>query len=180
MPDALECTSTNCGNNITYLLDLMREKGFDCGSFLLIQDASMQRRMEAGLRKYAPEARIVNYAAYQAEFAVRENHLAFTQPIFGMWQPKRYIDLLMGEIPRLRDDADGYGRTDADSSPMLTFHPKWKLLLPSCAAIFPSVRPIRSTLPARDFFPACNPCGVGLYFFVDKFPPVAAAEGAAL
>ena len=26
-----------------------------------------------------------------------------------MWQPKRYIDLLMGEIPRLRDDADGYG-----------------------------------------------------------------------
>ena len=109
MPDALECTSTNCGNNITHLLDLMREKGFDCGSFLLIQDASMQRRMEAGLRKYAPEARIVNYAAYQAEFAVRENHLAFAQPIFGMWQPKRYIDLLMGEIPRLRDDADGYG-----------------------------------------------------------------------
>lgn len=109
MPDALECTSTNCGNNITHLLDLMREKGFDCGSFLLIQDASMQCRMEAGLRKYAPEARIVNYAAYQAEFAVRENHLAFVQPIFGMWQPKRYIDLMMGEIPRLRDDADGYG-----------------------------------------------------------------------
>lgn len=109
VPDALECTSTNCGNNITHLLDLMREKGFDCGSFLLIQDASMQRRMEAGLRKYVPEARIVNYAAYQAELVVRENHLAFAQPIFGMWQPKRYIDLLMGEIPRLRDDADGYG-----------------------------------------------------------------------
>ena len=109
VPDALECASTNCGNNITYLLDLMRKRGFNYGSFLLIQDASMQRRMEAGLRKYAPEARIINYAAYQAEFVVREGQLTFAQPIFGMWQPERYIDLLMGEIPRLRDDADGYG-----------------------------------------------------------------------
>ena len=26
-----------------------------------------------------------------------------------MWSMERYITLLMGEIPRLRDDANGYG-----------------------------------------------------------------------
>ncbi len=27
----------------------------------------------------------------------------------GMWEPRRYLTLLMGEIPRLTDDDDGYG-----------------------------------------------------------------------
>jgi hypothetical protein len=27
----------------------------------------------------------------------------------SLWTPKRFFDLLMGEIPRLRDDANGYG-----------------------------------------------------------------------
>ena len=26
-----------------------------------------------------------------------------------MWDMERYISLLLGEIPRLRDDSDGYG-----------------------------------------------------------------------
>lgn len=51
-PDYLECKSTNCGNNITYLLDLLEEKEIPCKSIILSQDATMQRRMEAGLKKY--------------------------------------------------------------------------------------------------------------------------------
>lgn len=27
----------------------------------------------------------------------------------GLWEMGRFCDLLLGEIPRLRDDADGYG-----------------------------------------------------------------------
>lgn len=33
----------------------------------------------------------------------------YLQEIHGMWESDRYINLLMGEIPRLRDDENGYG-----------------------------------------------------------------------
>ena len=76
---------------------------------ILCQDATMQRRMGAVLRKYAPDAAILHYAAYRAEAAPQNGTLAFTQDIRGMWTMDRYVNLLMGEIPRLTDDADGYG-----------------------------------------------------------------------
>lgn len=57
----LECRSTNCGNNITYLLDLLKENRITFQNMILTQDASMQRRMDAGLRKYMPELTIINF-----------------------------------------------------------------------------------------------------------------------
>lgn len=108
-PDFLECASTNCGNNITNLLSLLQQKNISANRFILTQDASMQRRMEAGLRKHAPDAQIVSYAAYETRVVVRENAPAFDRNIPGMWQIDRYISLLLGEIPRLTDDENGYG-----------------------------------------------------------------------
>ena len=108
-PDLLECASTNCGNNITNLLDMLHQHGIACRSIILTQDASMQRRMDAGMRKYAPDVQIINYAAYQAQITEKDGSLAYEQPISGMWNTERYISLLMGEIPRLRDDENGYG-----------------------------------------------------------------------
>lgn len=108
-PDLAERASTNCGNNITNLLALLEEKGVRAESFILTQDASMQRRMDAGLRRHAPGARIVNFAAYRAEVTVRNGALAFAGSINGMWDMNRYISLLLGEIPRLTDDENGYG-----------------------------------------------------------------------
>lgn len=49
--DYLETKSTNCGNNITYLLDLLEENNISFKSMILSQDASMQKRMAAGLKK---------------------------------------------------------------------------------------------------------------------------------
>jgi len=40
---------------------------------------------------------------------VRDSELVFEEEIWGMWDMDRYITLLMGEIPRLSDNADGYG-----------------------------------------------------------------------
>lgn len=40
--DYLETQSTNCGNNITYLLDTIRDKNIPCKSIILTQDATMQ------------------------------------------------------------------------------------------------------------------------------------------
>lgn len=106
----LECNSTNCGNNITYLLELLKENGIAFESIILTQDASMQRRMEAGLRKYVgDDVRIINFAAYDAKVIVKDEQLACDGAIWGMWDMQRYISLLLGEIPRLTDDENGYG-----------------------------------------------------------------------
>ena len=108
--DYLETRSTNCGNNISFCLDLLRKNGVEPSSIIFVQDASMQRRMDAGFRKYLPgDVQLINYAAYEAEVIVKDNSLQFAEDVLGMWDMKRYISLLLGEIPRLRDDAQGYG-----------------------------------------------------------------------
>lgn len=108
--DALERESTNCGNNITLLLRLLVQRRIPFGSVIMIQDATMQARMDAGLRKYAPQGCTpINYAAYAARVTVQDGCLAYETPIPGMWTMDRYVSLLLGEIPRLADDAQGYG-----------------------------------------------------------------------
>ena len=108
--DYLETQSTNCGNNITYLLNLLREKNIGFKSIILSQDASMQRRMAAGLRKYVQEdIVIINYATYTVNVLSAGEELCYEKEIHGMWTIDRYVNLLMGEIPRLTDDENGYG-----------------------------------------------------------------------
>ena len=108
--DYLECNSTNCGNNITFLLELLKQNNISFNSILLAQDSTMQHRMEAGLRKYINDnITIINYAVYSAKVIVKNSKLAFEDEILGMWDMDRYITLLMGEIPRLADNEDGYG-----------------------------------------------------------------------
>lgn len=111
----LETQSTNCGNNITYLLDLLKQYGIAFRSIILCQDATMQRRMDAGLRKYiSDDVAIINFASYKAEVIVKNGQLDYSENIHGMWDMDRYVNLLMGEIPRLTDDADGYGPKGKD------------------------------------------------------------------
>ncbi len=82
--DFLERDSTNCGNNITCLLELVKRNRLPLRSVILSQDASMQRRMDAGLRKYAPDVKIINFASYRANVVVRHGVLAYEEEIFGM------------------------------------------------------------------------------------------------
>lgn len=108
IPDLLECASTNCGNNVTYCLDLI--KNIPHGSIIVVQDATMQLRMDAGFRKHTNgKTRIINYAAYEATVVFDGSALTYADSIRGMWDMERYISLLLGEIPRLRDDENGYG-----------------------------------------------------------------------
>lgn len=113
--DYLETKSTNCGNNITYLLDLLHDKKISFKSIILIQDATMQRRMDAVLRKYvSDDTIIINYASYAINVLCINNELGYEQEIHGMWSVERYVHLLMGEIPRLTDDENGYGPRGKD------------------------------------------------------------------
>lgn len=108
-PNYLECSSTNCGNNITYMLDLIKKHNVAFKSVILCQDATMQLRMAAGLRKYKPDAAIISFATYRTDIVVKNEKLMYAEVPLGMWDIKRYITLLMGEIPRLSDDTGGYG-----------------------------------------------------------------------
>lgn len=107
--DFLETESTNCGNNITYLLDLIEREQIACNSIILSQDATMQYRMAATLMKYRPDITIINYATYQASVKEKDEKRIYETDILGMWDMNHYITLLLGEIPRLTDDENGYG-----------------------------------------------------------------------
>jgi len=74
----------------------------------------MQNRMDAGMKKYAPDIKIINFASYRAEVVQKEGRLSYIRPIHGMWDMDRYVQLLMGEIPRLTDDENGYGPKGKD------------------------------------------------------------------
>ena len=51
MADYLETQSTNCGNNITYLLDLLREENIGFKSIILSQDASHAKTHGCRIKK---------------------------------------------------------------------------------------------------------------------------------
>ena len=52
---------------------------------------------------------IINYATYCAKVLNQKDELVYEEDLHGMWPINRYANLLMGEIPRLSDDANGYG-----------------------------------------------------------------------
>lgn len=120
-PDWLECRSTNCGNNITFLLDLLEEKGYLPQTVILSQDAVMQRRMVATLARQVQDRprftgmRVGSYAYYDAKLGWRDGELRYLEPApHGMWPLDEYLGLLMAEVQRLTDDEGGYGPRGKD------------------------------------------------------------------
>ncbi|GMQ57209.1 YdcF family protein [Vallitalea sediminicola] len=108
----IERNSTNCGNNVTYALDVINQNKLCPKNIIIVQDSTMQLRMDAGFRKYLKdsEIKIINFASYKVKVTVKNEKLVIEpSDIWGMWDIKRYISLLMGEIPRLLDNANGYG-----------------------------------------------------------------------
>lgn len=106
--DFLERESTNCGNNITFLHELLKKNNLAHDSAILIQDATMQRRMAATWRKQIGEQVLINFAAYKVKVIFSDGELKFEEIPAGMWTVERYIELLMGEISRLQDNSEGY------------------------------------------------------------------------
>lgn len=118
--DLLETRSTNCGNNITYLLDLLEGEGNMPESVILSQDAVMQRRMDVTWRRQVADrspfagTRVINWPAYEAELACEGGRLAWRQAPEGIWPMEKYLQLLLGEVERLTDDEHGYGPRGRD------------------------------------------------------------------
>ncbi|MBP1041608.1 YdcF family protein [Vagococcus sp. BWB3-3] len=107
----LETMSTNCGENVQFALDTLLASDYSPKQTLIMQDAAMQRRMGATFAKIWPTklTQIYSYAPYLPLFSQSQDSLKLEPTIWGMWEPKRYIELILGEIPRLKDDLQGYG-----------------------------------------------------------------------
>jgi hypothetical protein len=127
----LETESTNCGNNITLAEEVARRDGLRPRTVALVQDPTMQRRMDAKFRHSwsLGGARAVNRPGPDS----REG-----------WPWHRWVALVMGEVPRLRDDAQGYGprgrdfvahvdvpvQVEAAHAALLAAHPEWLRSMP--------------------------------------------------
>ncbi|MET0523731.1 MAG: YdcF family protein [Nocardioides sp.] len=120
----LERASTNCGANVALARDLAVRNGLHPRTVALVQDPTMQRRMDAVFRLVWPEAVSVNRPAPDGR---------------DTWPRERWISLVMGEVPRLRDDEHGYGprgrgfiahvdvpdEVEAAHAALLAAHPDW-------------------------------------------------------
>jgi uncharacterized SAM-binding protein YcdF (DUF218 family) len=120
----LERDSTNCGDNVAFARDLALRNGLRPRTVALVQDPTMQRRMDAVFRLVWPEAVPVNRPAPDGR---------------DTWPRERWISLVMGEVPRLRDDEQGYGprgrgfiahvdvpnEVEAAHASLLASHPDW-------------------------------------------------------
>lgn len=105
----IENKSTNCGDNALKATVLLDKLGVFYESILLIQDPTMQLRTYAAFSKYVDKKRVklINYAPF---IPFINNNLELTNiDIEGIWSEQRFLELIMGEIPRLRDDINGYG-----------------------------------------------------------------------
>ena len=105
----VENQSTNCGDNALKAIDLLNELNISYSSLLLIQDPTMQLRTYASFLKYVDnkKVKIINYSPFIP--AINSNLKLANTEINGIWDEQRYLELIMGEIPRLKDDINGYG-----------------------------------------------------------------------
>lgn len=105
----VENQSTNCGDNALKAVNLLKKLDISYSSLLLVQDPTMQLRTYASFKKHDDnkDVKIINYAPFIP--VINSDLKLINKDIDGIWDEKRYLELIMGEIPRLRDDINGYG-----------------------------------------------------------------------
>ncbi|MFK4086609.1 YdcF family protein [Kribbella sp. NPDC020789] len=102
----IEDESTHCGANAAFTRRLIDEPAV----LMLIQDPTMQRRTHASFeRSFAdlPGTRLISHAPVIPWIGPEFVSAGPGRP--EIWSLPRFRSLVLGEIRRLRDDADGYG-----------------------------------------------------------------------
>lgn len=111
----VEDESRHCGENAAFTLRTLTRELPQARTLLLLQDPTMQRRTAATFEKACAEARceliIGNHPTFVPRVRSSGHRLEWDLDgqVAGLWPIGRFLSLVMGEIPRLRDDAAGYG-----------------------------------------------------------------------
>ena len=110
--------STNCGANAIETRRVLDEAGITPRGIAVVQDPTMSLRTKAAFEKTfadrKEEVRIWAWPSFVPRVAERRDGLiyeveGFDDPHAQLWEMERFLDLLVGEVPRLRDDEGGYG-----------------------------------------------------------------------
>lgn len=109
----IESKSTNCGENARFTRQMLEVTGLAPANIVVVQDPTMQRRtMATFAHEFASDntsRRWLSYPGIVPQLYNSEHGLALVEEEKGLWPVERYLSLVLGEIPRLRDDAQGYG-----------------------------------------------------------------------
>ena len=119
----IEDQSTNCGSNAIEAKKVLDAAGFsDLEKSLIVQDPTMSLRTLKSFQK-AYEAHTTKPSFLCSPLFLpmvapgpMSHQLAFDTEFSpsSLWPLHRFISLIVGEIPRLRDDANGYGPKGKD------------------------------------------------------------------
>lgn len=114
----IEDQSTNCGENARFSIALLNQAVERVHTAIVVQDPTMQRRTMATFRRMTgdnPDApRWLSYPGFVPQLGNNVDSVIFINQLQGLWPVERYLSLLTGELPRLRDDSDGYGPRGRD------------------------------------------------------------------
>lgn len=108
----IERLSTNCGDNAKKALELIEAENRRPKTIILVQDPTMQLRSYASFKHECSdkEVKFINYCPFVPKLTYNKGNVIFeNKAITGLWTVERFLSLIMGEIPRLRDDENGYG-----------------------------------------------------------------------
>ena len=103
----LDTTSANSGENARNARRILDKHKISKERLILMQDPLMQRRSYMSLKRAMPDTcRILNFAPFLPDCDEDLNPISGQD---GVWNRDRFLELLLGEIRRLRDDERGYG-----------------------------------------------------------------------
>lgn len=110
----LEGESRNSGENAAFSQRLLDAHAIRPQRVVLIQDPLLQRRADATFRwqwRDRDDAPVfINWPVFTPVLTLDAGMVRITgAPPQGLWSMERFVQLLMGEVQRLRNDEKGYG-----------------------------------------------------------------------
>lgn len=113
----LEMNSTHSGENAAFALKVLQKQATIPKEILLVEDPLLQRRIKATFEKHwqgiaTTFTNDVPLIPYVKELNQEVSFL--DESLNHLWPRDYFISLVLGEIPRLRNDAQGYGPKGKD------------------------------------------------------------------
>ncbi|WP_320726469.1 YdcF family protein [Enterobacter sp. 118C5] len=114
----VEDRSTNCGENARFSWSMLKERQRTSGRVLVVQDPTMQRRTMATFARVCRDEpaspQWISHPGFTPMLQNGKDGVEFSGDSAGLWPVDRYLSLVLGELPRLYDDVNGYGPAGRD------------------------------------------------------------------
>jgi uncharacterized SAM-binding protein YcdF (DUF218 family) len=88
----IENKSTNTGENVLFTKELLKQRGLDFNSFILVQKPYMERRTYATFKKIWPEK----------DFIVTSPQISFTDYSNDKISKEKVINIMVGDLQRIK------------------------------------------------------------------------------